>query len=574
MPSQIDPFFTCFPCEQYWKFIIDKNRWALNNPLIFDQEDSPGYLQWMSLALWTMLMTVEEPLTTDYIQGIHDLAYHDRASNTRLVYAPQGISGLVKGSFNEAGFSELVDKIRNQGIRLSIIFKKDPAGKKTEEFKLDPSKTDQQLYSELLKKIDSVEAGLQRNTSISDILEVSQRYIDRYNQEIQDAAQDNNKKLIAIVRFIQDMHQYHPFVDGNGRTFVFLLLNKLLLQNNLSPAMVASPGRFTGWSLDSLVNEVKEGQKTFQALCTSSPNQQSLTDYLSQTFHLTEDNKEKALATVNVQAFLDRNPSRLVTSYFYSEEKDVQLSRIRDENVINRIIKDNSDIEKLSSECQMKSRDLLPLCAHLANFPMVKRIIKVDKDQSRLGVYKSAFVMAYMISGLRFGDFKQSIEKLNLSSDDIYELLIEEDNTIYELIKGKKISNEKKPFFNYLLFFREKEVLEYLIKKLSVSQLKDLLSYETEASVVNGEQLFNWYHPDLLEDCLRQIAKDDLEPDSSLSGQEQVTIVEEESTQSALGKPDIQQSTNKGLKRYGMYADNKHSSSMQGKDYSPPQRGY
>lgn len=80
-----------------------------------------------------------------------------------------------------------------------------------------------------------------------------------------DQAQDNpEEKLLAIVRFIRKIEIAHPFVDYNQRLFVFIVLNKLLLENGFLPVILRSPYIFDGYfSAKELVSEVKLGFQNY-----------------------------------------------------------------------------------------------------------------------------------------------------------------------------------------------------------------------------------------------------------------------------------------------------------------------
>ncbi|WP_167554586.1 Fic family protein [Legionella israelensis] len=565
MPVNLEKFFARFINEQYWKLIIDQKKWPSNNPLIFDQEDSPGYLESTSLALWGMLATVDDPVTTDYIQGLHDLAYHDRKGGIHFTYTSKGISGLSPESFNEKGFEELIHKIR-QGVKLSIIYKKDKDDKneKSKIFNLDPSKTPQELYQELLGKVAAGEigwAGLKRSTSVSDAIEVSQNYIDRYKEEIKNAV-NTDEKLTAIVRFIQDMHQYHPFADGNGRTFIFLLLNKLLLQNNLSPAAVPVPGRFTGWSTESLVEEVKKGQKAFQDLCTDKSKTLSFMDYLSQTLKIKDEKREKVLAKMNIQSLLQQPHPKSVFSYFDFGDEVVQLARIRDKNTVDMIFEKNPDL--LVSP---HATDLLATSAYFCNNYMVKKVLDKSTENSSLNHYKSAFVMSYVISGFTFPDFKEIIEHKNLkmSSADIFSLLQEHEN----VLTTDKDLDENKPLFWQLLVLNYNDALEYLLKKLKTSQLENLISIEVDG--INGAQLLSLFHPDLLEYCFSKINETDLQnllqkpiTTSSKKEVEKLKTIDPVKTgKEVLEKYKNKQQTLQGLTQYSLHSANQHVTSKE-----------
>lgn len=78
-------------------------------------------------------------------------------------------------------------------------------------------------------------------------------------------AQDlsEEEKIKAIAWCVREILLTHPFSDGNGRT-ISLLLNKLLLQHNLSPTIIENPTRIDGFSLNELCAEIKRGQDVFR----------------------------------------------------------------------------------------------------------------------------------------------------------------------------------------------------------------------------------------------------------------------------------------------------------------------
>jgi hypothetical protein len=87
-----------------------------------------------------------------------------------------------------------------------------------------------------------------------------------YRTEIA-AARTEDEKLRAIARCCQDLDQSHVFEDGNIRTVSFLVMNKLLLEAGLSPAILDEPNVFDGFSVTQLVDEIRHGQAAFRAAC-------------------------------------------------------------------------------------------------------------------------------------------------------------------------------------------------------------------------------------------------------------------------------------------------------------------
>jgi len=74
------------------------------------------------------------------------------------------------------------------------------------------------------------------------------------------------EKISCIVEFIKDLEQLHPFADGNGRTFVTLLQNYLLIINKLPPTILYQPNNYEGHSTQDLVNQMLEGMENVLTL--------------------------------------------------------------------------------------------------------------------------------------------------------------------------------------------------------------------------------------------------------------------------------------------------------------------
>lgn len=70
-----------------------------------------------------------------------------------------------------------------------------------------------------------------------------QQIIDTYNQRINEC-RDIEEKIFCIGETIQSFERLHPYSDGNGRTFVNLLLNYMLISAGLPPALFYDPNVF------------------------------------------------------------------------------------------------------------------------------------------------------------------------------------------------------------------------------------------------------------------------------------------------------------------------------------------
>lgn len=91
-----------------------------------------------------------------------------------------------------------------------------------------------------------------------------EKAIQAYRSEIASARSDD-LRLKAIVRFVRRLEVTHPFADCNQRAFTFVLLNRLLIENDFVPSIVKNPYAFDGfYTVNQLVAMVKDGFEYFK----------------------------------------------------------------------------------------------------------------------------------------------------------------------------------------------------------------------------------------------------------------------------------------------------------------------
>lgn len=78
-----------------------------------------------------------------------------------------------------------------------------------------------------------------------------------------------DKKLEVIVRICQNLEQLHAFEDGNMRT-VYLLLQRMLVENGLSPTVLYNPNVIDLKSVKEIIGAIKAGQERFTYLTSLS----------------------------------------------------------------------------------------------------------------------------------------------------------------------------------------------------------------------------------------------------------------------------------------------------------------
>jgi len=70
----------------------------------------------------------------------------------------------------------------------------------------------------------------------------------------------------VIADTAQKLYRSHLFDDGNTRTMLFSVMNRMLLDNGLSPTILHEPKTAGGFSLDEFIGQIREGQERFQQL--------------------------------------------------------------------------------------------------------------------------------------------------------------------------------------------------------------------------------------------------------------------------------------------------------------------
>lgn len=90
-----------------------------------------------------------------------------------------------------------------------------------------------------------------------------QPFFNHYSKSIQEVTTLEGK-LQAIADLLRTIEVSHIFPDGNQRTVAFLMLNKLLIENNLPPALLDEPVMFDGFvPLKEMGKQIKKGMANF-----------------------------------------------------------------------------------------------------------------------------------------------------------------------------------------------------------------------------------------------------------------------------------------------------------------------
>jgi hypothetical protein len=254
--------------KDVWKLFVDAERWETAeitarahegaDPAFFFDLDEPGYFQGM-ISGFRVAMDFSRPLTKELIREIHDAAVEPvyvRMQKKKIALGwrkeptwfyitektstPRGIKELREKCFDERYtlpdqgnlFDLMISSLPERGARLN-----DFSSLPVSYFRF-------RLVSEELI-----------TAAVDHLIEI-------YREEIKNA-EDQNQKIGAIARFVQNLNQAHPFFDGNIRTFGVLLLNRLLNEQELPFCCLSNPNCLDATDFDQLVELIKEGQSRF-----------------------------------------------------------------------------------------------------------------------------------------------------------------------------------------------------------------------------------------------------------------------------------------------------------------------
>lgn len=296
--SDFDNALRDFPKTEIWRLQTDgwQHVWGPKN-------FRDIYYQGMNAAFDYIKQHLNKPINPEMIIGLHEAASQfenffkeikengwDTIGDSQFSifllepdFQNYPLSSLSKEGVPE--FASALEKAYTAGLwKLNIDVPRSKAPPEGMPFYVDPKQKDLQafLFKYLTMAGEDSERKL-KNPNIKDdticklscvgekenIVKFMIEEIKQFHNEIKQAKKynDNNKedKIIeAIVKLTRNFHQTHIFKDGNGRTFIHLMLNMLLLQNNLSFCMVNTPSHFAGFSTEQLKQEVREGIKKFQ----------------------------------------------------------------------------------------------------------------------------------------------------------------------------------------------------------------------------------------------------------------------------------------------------------------------
>ncbi len=79
-----------------------------------------------------------------------------------------------------------------------------------------------------------------------------------------------DKKLEIIIRICQNLDQLHAFRDANLRTVAFLVMQRMLIENGITPTVFDDPNCIDMMSVNEIMQKLKEGQNKYREIVEES----------------------------------------------------------------------------------------------------------------------------------------------------------------------------------------------------------------------------------------------------------------------------------------------------------------
>jgi hypothetical protein len=232
------------PASEAWKLLMDADKQQERGAYGFENER--GYMAGMMRGLKVMLDTLDEPFTAELYENLHDAAI-------------EGVSQRGTGEAFEKRYRTVAVQfggVLGKTFTIDGLGRLRKASEWTDWFSIEESQDEFKQDIVTVKHLKkTAEECAKRVTAI----------IERYNKEIVEV-EGKDAKLTAILKCCQDLELAHTFTDGNLRTTAFLVLNRLLIQNGMSPTVLGEPNNLDGHTIEQLIPQVLEGQKRVQAL--------------------------------------------------------------------------------------------------------------------------------------------------------------------------------------------------------------------------------------------------------------------------------------------------------------------
>jgi hypothetical protein len=301
-PIQFLEILSDVPANEIWRFAVDgKFQTDDCGPDAFEARE-PGCIGGIIDGLTVAIEASHKPLTTQLIRDIHTKCMKPLSSHRAepSQYRKTNVmSNIDLSYFSMAGIGEFLINEKNRGnILVSFAVKiKDkivalttlPKEERKQQTSFMYKPTDILRAADFFKNFKDLETAYAGHDlticfqppGFDCIAAEMEIIVEYYNREISRRI-GRDRKMSLITETIQDFLQLHPFRDGNNRTFVNCLLNKMLIENFNQMAIFAEPNIFEFHATNEVIAKIEEAISNADSLLKKTKN---LFGYVTKSLH-------------------------------------------------------------------------------------------------------------------------------------------------------------------------------------------------------------------------------------------------------------------------------------------------
>ncbi|MBI2784857.1 MAG: ankyrin repeat domain-containing protein [Legionella longbeachae] len=398
-------FLKKYPMEQLWRLFVDGRFWSKQNGWEGYEEREKGSLSagLESLMLFSLQAndTKNFTITVELIKSIHARCGKNveelQEKNPGNLRVNEPVSFAIPA--NRASENGVIEFLKINFLQKYACFGSGEMGvfapkipiNKLEYVRENPYKIEvigKQIYKKML--LDGYSESTHFYIAPLENVEHILRKLTRsYNKDIK-KAKTLDDKVYVIAKHIKLFELLHPFRDANGRTFVNILMNIMLMQQGLPPATFYEPNVFDLYSTEELAVVIKEAMfNTLTIIYADNNKPISLYGYTkgkeqTKFIDIFESQSHKQLQNRTFSIEKIENNDKEVTLYFSSMNKYYPLhfaavynddSKLLAE-LINKEIKSINKIIKAGATPLYVGRTPLHVAAIVNNKAMFDELIK------------------------------------------------------------------------------------------------------------------------------------------------------------------------------------------------------
>ncbi|MFW2532931.1 MULTISPECIES: Fic family protein [unclassified Legionella] len=270
--------------DEIWRFYIDYYRQLTKEgkqkgSLLFDVEE-PGYMAAMLKAHQLLNNNLHKTLTPHLILQLYRTALEGvsktnleefdrfdrfRSNDVSGFWLKLNTTGGDEANVSREGLREFLQEVIANGNenKFEILSNSSVDVLKEALAQYEKKEDKKQALEEVLDfledKIKNTKCKFVSPSMTHKVIEEKiKSYLLQYEEKRKHVSGDQ-KKLDVIIELVQKIERLHPFIDGNCRTLVMLVLNKELIRNGFKPTMLWNPNRFDFFATEQLRQDIIDG---------------------------------------------------------------------------------------------------------------------------------------------------------------------------------------------------------------------------------------------------------------------------------------------------------------------------